>query len=151
VLLRLQLATIEMEEQHLKELFTATVTAIGGREGRIKSEDGVLDIALAMPGVKEGTTNPEQLFAAGYAACFDSALNLVARQEKIKHGGSEVTAHVTLNQSDEGYSLSVKLDVLIRDIDKEVSQKLVDAAHKVCPYSRAIQGNISVDVEGRIA
>ena len=135
----------------MKELFTATVTAIGGREGRVKSEDGVLDIPLAMPGVKEGTTNPEQLFAAGYAACFDSALNLVARQEKIKHGGSEVTAHVTLNQDEGGYSLSVKLDVLVRDVDKETAQKLVDAAHKVCPYSRAIEGNITVAAEGRIA
>ncbi len=135
----------------MKELFTATVTATGGREGRIRSEDGVLDIALAMPGVKKETTNPEQLFAAGYAACFDSALNLVAQQEKIKHGGSEVTAHVTLNQSTEGYSLSVKLDVLVRDVEMEVAQKLVEAAHKVCPYSRAIKDNITVDVESRIA
>lgn len=135
----------------MKKLFTATVTAIGGREGRIRSEDGVLDIALAMPGVKKETTNPEQLFAAGYAACFDSALNLVAKQEKINHGGSEVTAHVSLNQGDDGYSLSVKLDVLVRDVEKEVAQKLVEAAHKVCPYSRATQGNITVDVEGRIA
>ena len=68
----------------MKELFTATVTATGGREGRVQSEDGVLDLALAMPGVKKGTTNPEPLFAAGYAACFDSALNLVAGKEKIK-------------------------------------------------------------------
>jgi len=135
----------------MKELFTATVTAIGGREGRIRSEDGVLDIALAMPGVKKETTNPEQLFAAGYAACFDSALNLVAQQEKIKHGGSEVTAHVTLHQGTEGYSLSVKLDVLVRDVEMEVAQKLVEAAHKVCPYSRAIKNNITVDVKSRIA
>lgn len=135
----------------MKELFTATVTAIGGREGRIRSEDGVLDIALAMPGVKKETTNPEQLFAAGYAACFDSALNLVAQQEKIKHGGSEVTAHVTLHQGPEGYSLSVKLDVLVSDVEMEVAQKLVEAAHKVCPYSRAIKDNITVDVESRIA
>ncbi|MET1031739.1 organic hydroperoxide resistance protein [Domibacillus tundrae] len=135
----------------MKELFTATVTAIGGRDGRIRSEDGVLNLALAMPGVKKNTTNPEQLFAAGYAACFDSALNLVAKQEKIKHGGSEVTAHVTLNQGTDGYSLSVKLDVLVRDVEKEVAQKLAEAAHKVCPYSRAIEGNIKVDVEGRTA
>ena len=135
----------------MKELFTATVTATGGREGRVQSEDGVLDLALAMPGVKQDTTNPEQLFAAGYAACFDSALNLVASQEKIKHGGSEVTAHVTLHQNTEGYSLSVKLDVLVRDVEMEVAQKLVEAAHKVCPYSRALQGNIDVDVEGRTA
>ena len=135
----------------MKELFTATVTAIGGREGRIRSEDGVLDIALAMPGVKKETTNPEQLFAAGYAACFDSALNLVAQKEKIKHGGSEVTAHVTLNQGTDGYSLSVKLDVLVRDVELEVAQKLVEAAHNVCPYSRAIKDNITVDVGSRIA
>lgn len=135
----------------MKEVFTSTVTATGGREGRVRSQDGVLDIALAMPGVKEGTTNPEQLFAAGYAACFDSAISLVAQKEKIKHGGSEVTAHVTLNQDDDGYALSVKLDVLVREVDKEVAQKLVEAAHKVCPYSRAIKGNITVDVDERTA
>ncbi|QBP42383.1 organic hydroperoxide resistance protein [Paenisporosarcina antarctica] len=135
----------------MKKLYTSTVTAIGGREGRVRSEDGVLDIPLAMPGVKKETTNPEQLFAAGYAACFDSALNLVAQQEKIKHGGSEVTAHVTLNQDNDGYSLSVKLDVLVRDVEMEVAQKLVDSAHKVCPYSRATKDNVTVEVESRIA
>lgn len=135
----------------MKELFTATVTATGGREGRVQSEDGVLDLALAMPGVKKDTTNPEQLFAAGYAACFDSALNLVAGKEKIKHGGSEVTAHVTLHQGDDGYSLSVRLDVLVRDVEKDVAKHLVEAAHKVCPYSRALEGNIEVDVDGRTA
>lgn len=135
----------------MKKLYTSTVTAIGGREGRVRSEDGVLDIPLAMPGVKKETTNPEQLFAAGYAACFDSALNLVAQQEKIKHGGSEVTAHVTLNQDTDGYSLSVKLDVLVRDVEMEVAQNLVDSAHKVCPYSRATKDNVSVEVESRIA
>ena len=135
----------------MKEIFTSVVTAIGGREGRVRSEDGVLDIALANPGVKKETTNPEQLFAAGYAACFDSALNLVAQQEKIKHGGSEVTAHVTLHQDTDGsYSLSVKLDVLVRDVELEVAQKLVEAAHNVCPYSRAIKDNITVDVGSRI-
>jgi len=135
----------------MKKLYTSTVTAIGGREGRVRSEDGVLDIPLAMPGVKKETTNPEQLFAAGYAACFDSALNLVAQQEKIKHGGSEVTAHVTLNQDTEGYSLSVKLDVLVRDVEMEVAQQLVESAHKVCPYSRATKDNVTVEVESRIA
>lgn len=135
----------------MKKLYTSTVTAIGGREGRVRSEDGVLDIPLAMPGVKKETTNPEQLFAAGYAACFDSALNLVAQQEKIKHGGSEVTAHVTLNQDTDGYSLSVKLDVLVRDVEMEVAQNLVDSAHKVCPYSRATKDNVTVEVESRIA
>ncbi|MDX1807821.1 MAG: organic hydroperoxide resistance protein [Paenisporosarcina sp.] len=134
----------------MKELFTATVTAVGGREGRVRSDDGVLNLALAMPGVKKDTTNPEQLFAAGYASCFDSALNLVAAKEKIKHGGSEVTAHVTLNQDSEGnYSLSVKLDVLVSDVEKDVAKKLVEAAHKVCPYSRAIAGNINVEIEDR--
>lgn len=129
----------------MKELFTATVTAIGGRDGRIHSEDGVLNLALAMPGVKKNTTNPEHLFAAGYAACFDSVLNLVAKQEKIRHGGSEVTAHVTLNQGTDGYSLSVKLNVLVRDIEKEVAQKLVKAAHKVCPLMVKFLG-LSLDV-----
>lgn len=136
----------------MKKLYTSTVTAIGGREGRVRSEDGVLDIPLAMPGAKKETTNPEQLFAAGYAACFDSALNLVAQQEKIKHGGSEVTAHVTLNQdTDNVYSLSVKLDVLVRDVEMEVARNLVESAHKVCPYSRATKDNVTVEVESRIA
>ena len=135
----------------MKKLYTSTVTAIGGREGRVRSEDGVLDIPLAMPGVKKETTNPEQLFAAGYAACFDSALNLVAQQEKIEHGGSEVTAHVTLNQDTDGYSLSVKLDVLVRDVEMKIAQNLVDSAHKVCPYSRATKDNVTVEVDSRIA
>lgn len=133
----------------MKKLFTATATAVGGREGRVRSEDGVIDVALAMPGVKKEATNPEQLFAAGYSACFDSALNIVARQEKIKHGGSEVTAHVSLNQGTEGYSLSVKLDVLVRDVEAEVAQHLVDAAHQMCPYSRATKDNIIVELEVR--
>lgn len=133
----------------MKKLFTATATAVGGREGRVRSDDGVIDVAIAMPGVKKEATNPEQLFAAGYSACFDSALNIVARQEKIKHGGSEVTAHVSLNQGTEGYSLSVKLDVLVREVEAEVAQKLVDAAHQMCPYSRATKDNIIVELEVR--
>jgi lipoyl-dependent peroxiredoxin len=133
----------------MKKLFTATATAVGGREGRVRSQDGVIDVALAMPGVKKEATNPEQLFAAGYSACFDSALNMVARQEKIKHGGSEVTAHVSLNQGADGYSISVTLDVLVRDVAIEVAQKLVEAAHQVCPYSRATRDNIIVELEVR--
>ncbi|PUB10949.1 organic hydroperoxide resistance protein [Paenisporosarcina sp. OV554] len=133
----------------MKKLFTATATAVGGREGRVRSQDGVIDVALAMPGVKKEATNPEQLFAAGYSACFDSALNVVSRQEKIKHGGSEVTAHVSLNQGTDGYSISVILDVLVRDVAIEVAQKLVEAAHQVCPYSRATRDNIIVELEVR--
>jgi lipoyl-dependent peroxiredoxin len=133
----------------MKKLFTATATTVGGREGRVRSQDGVIDVALAMPGVKKEATNPEQLFAAGYSACFDSALNMVARQEKIKHGGSEVTAHVSLNQGSDGYSISVILDVLVRDVAIEVAQKLVEAAHQVCPYSRATRDNIIVELEVR--
>ena len=133
----------------MKKLFTATATAVGGREGRVVSEDGVIDVALAMPGMKKDATNPEQLFAAGYSACFDSALNIVSRQEKIKHGGSEVTAHVSLNQGTEGYTISVVLDVLVRDVEIEVAQKLVEAAHQVCPYSRATRDNIIVELEVR--
>jgi osmotically inducible protein OsmC len=133
----------------MKKLFTATATAVGGREGRVRSQDGVIDVALAMPGVKKEATNPEQLFAAGYSACFDSALNVVSRQEKIKHGGSEVTAHVSLNQGSDGYSISVILDVLVRDVAIEVAQKLVEEAHQVCPYSRATRDNIIVELEVR--
>ncbi|SEI89344.1 Ohr subfamily peroxiredoxin [Arcticibacter tournemirensis] len=135
----------------MKKLYTANATATGGREGRTKSDDGVLDFKIEIPkemGGKGGAyTNPEQLFAAGYAACFDSALNLVARNQKIKLKDTSVTASVSIGQNSEGgFSLAVDLAVSIPEIERETAQKLLETAHQVCPYSNATRGNIEVNL-----
>ncbi|MEC2308492.1 organic hydroperoxide resistance protein [Bacillus atrophaeus] len=131
-------------------LFTASVSAVGGREGRIVSSDGVLELDVAMPGTPrakkvEKATNPEQLFAAGYAACFDSALQLVARKERLKIE-TEVTANVSLlkDEEDQGFKLGVTLQVKGMGIAKSDLETLVQKAHGVCPYSKATSGNIDV-------
>ena len=130
----------------MKPLFTASATAIGGREGRVTSTDGIIDLNVSMPGAKkaEEATNPEQLFAAGYAACFGSALNLIIGKERIQTEGSSVTGHVTLNQSEDGFFISVELEVEIKGVDQATAERLVEAAHQVCPYSKATRGNVDV-------
>ena len=135
----------------MKKLYTANAIATGGREGRVKSVDGVLDFKVEIPkemGGRGGAfTNPEQLFAAGYAACFDSALNLVARTQKIKLKDTKVTASVSIGQNDDGgFSLAVDLSVSIPQIERETAQKLLEQAHQVCPYSNATRGNIEVNL-----
>ncbi|MCC5892520.1 organic hydroperoxide resistance protein [Exiguobacterium sp.] len=137
----------------MKPLFTASATAIGGREGRVTSTDGVIDLNVAMPGAKQAdeSTNPEQLFAAGYAACFGSALNLVIGKERVKTDGTSVTGHVTLNQNDEGFFISVELEVEIKGVDQETADRLVEAAHQVCPYSKATRGNVDVTLKTKVA
>ncbi|STO08817.1 organic hydroperoxide resistance protein [Exiguobacterium aurantiacum] len=137
----------------MKPLFTASATATGGREGRVTSTDGVIDLNVAMPGSKQAdeSTNPEQLFAAGYAACFGSALNLVIGKERVKTDGTSVTGHVTLNQNDEGFFISVELEVEIKGVDQETADRLVEAAHQVCPYSKATRGNVDVTLTAKAA
>lgn len=135
----------------MKKLYTAKATATGGREGRTKSDDGVLDFKIEIPkemGGKGGAyTNPEQLFAAGYAACFDSALNHVARSQKIKLKGTKVNASVSIGKNDsDGFSLAVDLAISIPEIEREAAQKLLESAHQVCPYSNATRGNIEVNL-----
>ncbi|WP_169090226.1 organic hydroperoxide resistance protein [Paenibacillus sp. PL91] len=134
----------------MKNLYTATVTATGGRDGKLVSSDNILNLEVRAPkelGGVGGATNPEQLFAAGYAACFESALNLVARMKKIKVEKTEVTAHVTLGKDDDGgYELGVKMDVSVAGVELDVAKELVEAAHQVCPYSRATRGNINVEL-----
>ena len=135
----------------MKTLYTAEVTATGGRSGHVKSLDGVIDMDVTVPeglGGKGGASNPEQLFAAGYASCFQSALMLVAGKQRINlEKESTVTAHVSLNQLDnDNYGLSVKLDVDLKGIDKEQAKHLVDQAHEVCPYSVGTRGNINVEL-----
>jgi Ohr subfamily peroxiredoxin len=132
----------------VKPLYTAEATAIGGREGHVRSGDGLLDVDLQPPvsmGGPGGATNPEELFAAGYAACFQSALGVVARRQKVSVDGSTVEAKVTIGTIEGGgFGLAVALDVHIPDVDGATAQSLVDGAHAVCPYSNATRGNIEV-------
>ncbi|KUN36535.1 organic hydroperoxide resistance protein [Streptomyces longwoodensis] len=131
-------------------LYTAVATATHGREGRAVSSDGTLDLALAAPPELGGNgqgTNPEQLFAAGYAACFGSALGLVGRQAKVDVTDAAVTAEVGIGKQGEGFGLKVTLRVeLPETVDEATGRKLVEQAHQVCPYSNATRGNIDVDL-----
>ncbi|MBV7509501.1 organic hydroperoxide resistance protein [Bacillus sp. sid0103] len=135
----------------METLYTASATAEGGRAGKVTSSDGTLNLALSMPKSlggqgKENATNPEQLFAAGYAACFDSALNLVARQER-KRIDSKVTAEVSLGKDhDGGFKLAAVLNVSIKGVSIDEAKELVKKAHGVCPYSKATNGNIDVQL-----
>lgn len=136
----------------MEKLYTAVVTATGGRRGQIKSDDGIIDMKLALPeglGGQGGSTNPEQLFAAGYSACFQSALLVVANQHHERlHPESTVTAHVDLNKRDDGgYALSVKLVVELEGVEKEKAKQMVDEAHQICPYSIGTRGNVEVTLE----
>jgi osmotically inducible protein OsmC len=133
-----------------KRLYTASATAIGGREGRVRSSDGTLDLAVAMPRELGGSggagTNPEQLFAAGYSACFGSALMHVARAKKITTGPVHITANVTIGPVGQAFGLAVELVAALPELPRDQAEALVHAAHQVCPYSNATRGNIAVDV-----
>ncbi len=138
----------------MKILYKTKVRSIGGRNGSIKSDDGVLDLKVGMPkelgGSGEALTNPEQLFAAGYSACFDSALNLVANQMKIKLESTTMDFEVALGMNEDGkYSFIVNIEADIKGVDKEVAQDLLEKAHQVCPYSNATRGNIEVNLSLR--
>ncbi len=132
----------------MKVLYKTQVNASGdGRNGLVKSDDGLLELGLAMPASLGGTgkaTNPEQLFAAGYAACFHSALRLVAKG-KFDVTDSEINAEVSLGQSETGgFALAVALSARLPKLSQEEAQQLLEAAHQVCPYSNATRGNIPV-------
>jgi osmotically inducible protein OsmC len=133
-----------------KDLYIATATATGGRSGRAVTDDGILDVSLTAPrelGGPGGGTNPEQLFAAGFAACFESALGVVARRLKADITGSSVTAAVTLGSVEGGlYGLRVALTADLPGIDEDTARQLLDRAHQVCPYSNATRGNIEVTI-----
>lgn len=135
----------------MKTLYKTQASATGGRNGHVVSADRVLDLQLAIPkemgGPGGALTNPEQLFAAGYAACFDSALAFVAAQRKIKLGSSKVDATVGIEPNGSGgFALVVKLDVTITGIERDAAQSLMDATHQVCPYSNALRGNVDVEL-----
>ncbi|WP_332778088.1 organic hydroperoxide resistance protein [Polaromonas sp.] len=133
-----------------KVLYTAHATATGGRDGRAVSSDKLLDVKLAPPkelGGMGGATNPEQLFAAGYAACFMGALKHVAGMQKIAvPADASIDASVGIGPIPAGFGIEAKLVVSLPGMVREVGQKLVDAAHQVCPYSNATRGNIEVAV-----
>ena len=133
----------------MKTLYTAVATAHGGREGHVTSDDGMLDLDLRMPKALGGPggagSNPEQLFAAGYAACFESALRVAARREKKALQDARITAQVSLSAADNGrYVLSVELRARVDGLFLEETRALMEAAHEVCPYSNATRGNIDV-------
>lgn len=132
-------------------LYTIAATAQGGRGGHVKSEDGVVDLPLGKPGGSRSVANPETLFAAGYAACFNGALNLVAQQEGLDTSGSTVTADVTFGKTDSGFGLAVAIEAAVPGVDEATAQRLVEKAHEVCPYSKATRGNLDVTVSGRPA
>ncbi|MFE6337721.1 organic hydroperoxide resistance protein [Streptomyces sp. NPDC057806] len=131
-------------------IYTAVATATHGREGRAISSDGTLDLQLAPPVELGGNgqgTNPEQLFAAGYAACFASALGLVGRRAKVDVADAAVTGEVGIGKLGEGFGLKVTLRVELPDtVDEATGRTLVEQAHQVCPYSNATRGNIDVDL-----
>jgi osmotically inducible protein OsmC len=133
----------------MKTLYTAEALATGeGRDGHGRTSDGKLDLDLATPPELGGSgngTNPEQLFAIGYAACFHSALRLVARAEKADVSDSAVGARVSLGQLDNGgFGLAVELEISLPNLDHDSAQRLTEKAHQVCPYSNATRGNIDV-------
>jgi|SRR3954452_22859642 len=132
-------------------LYTATAEATGdGRGGHARSSDGVLDLDLSVPKDMGGAggegTNPEQLFAAGYAACFHGALLVVGRTEKVELSDTTVTAAVSIGKDDAGFGLSVKISAHLPGIPADRARTLVEQAHQVCPYSKATRGNIEVEV-----
>jgi lipoyl-dependent peroxiredoxin len=137
--------------QLVKPLYTASATARGGRAGHVVSADGILDLDMRPPaemGGPGGATNPEELFAAGYAACFQSALGVVGRRQGVDTAESTVEADVTIGTIGGGvYGLAVTLRVSIPDVDTRTVQELAEAAHAVCPYSNATRGNIEVTLE----
>ncbi|RUU02356.1 organic hydroperoxide resistance protein [Mesorhizobium sp. USDA-HM6] len=132
----------------MSALYTTQARVVGGRAGHAETSDGLLKVDLAMPkelGGQGGATNPEQLFAAGYAACFESAIRFVARKKKLPLEDAAVTATVSLYPNDQGgFRLGVALAAETKGLDQAGAEALVSEAHQICPYSNAIRGNIDV-------
>ena len=129
----------------MKIIYTTRATATGGRSGRAQLDDGSLGFDLAMPGSGKAGANPEQLFAIGYAACFDSALALTAQRMKKVISGSRTSAAVGMGQNSAGgYALDVDLYVEVHGLPEAEARELVDTTHRVCPYSNALHGNVDV-------
>ena len=130
-----------------KVQYTAKTHTTGGRAGASRSDDGRLDVRLSIPGTSGNGTNPEQLFAAGWSACFEGAMGLAARKMKITlPAETAIDAEVDLCNTDGAYFLKARLNVHVPGLDGEVAKALVDAAHQTCPYSTATRGNIDVTI-----
>lgn len=128
-----------------KVLYTAKAHTTGGREGASRSDDGRLDVQLVSPGTGTTGTNPEQLFAAGYSACFIGAIKAVAgKSNTTLPDGLAVDAEVDLGTIPDAYGIAVRMTVHLPGMDRAAAQKLIDAAHQVCPYSNATRGNVDV-------
>ena len=128
-----------------KVIYTGKTRTEGGRDGGARSSDGRLDIKLSRPGSPGAGTNPEQLFAAGWSACFIGAMGRAANSMKLAlPAGVAVDAEVDLGTVDEGFALQARLNISLPGLEREVAQSLVDAAHQICPYSKATRGNIAV-------
>jgi Ohr subfamily peroxiredoxin len=139
----------------VKVLYTAAAMSTGeARNGHVRSSDGLIDLDLTAPkemGGPGGATNPEQLFAAGYAACFHSAMKAVARQRKLEITDTSVSAEVGIGPNDAGgFGLTVALHAEVPGVDQATADELVEAAHQVCPYSNATRGNIDVTVDATV-
>lgn len=132
-----------------KVVYTAKTDTRGGREyGASRSSDGLLDIRLSTPGSARIGTNPEQLFAAGWSACFESAIALAARKRNIALPAEvSINAEVDLNLGDSGYFLSTRLSVRLPGLERDAAKALVEDAHEICPYSKATRGNIEVTIK----
>lgn len=129
--------------------YTAKAEITGGRDGRGATDDKMVDVTLRTPkeqGGPGGGTNPEQLFAVGYGACFQSALGLAGKELDVDTSNSVVNTEVGIGKEGESFGLSVKIRVNVPDVDKDTAQKLVDRTHELCPYSKATRGNIPVEV-----
>ena len=128
-----------------KLLYTAKTHTTGGRDGASQSSDGRLDVKLSTPGTAGKGTNPEQLFAAGWSACFEGAMARAAQQLKVALPADvAIDAEVDLNIDDGGFFLRARLNISVPGVEREVAQRVVDAAHQICPYSKATRGNIDV-------
>lgn len=134
----------------MEKVYTASVTATGGRDGAVKSSDGLLDLTLRKPHELDGeggASNPEQLFAAAWGACYLGALGSVAKMQKIEIEDPKVDVNVSFNKDGNGFTLSAQLMVHIPNLSIEDAQLLADLAHQVCPYSKATRDNIDVEVK----
>ncbi|HTB01314.1 MAG TPA: organic hydroperoxide resistance protein [Bradyrhizobium sp.] len=143
-----ELANAPAATQGGKVVYTAKTHTTGGREnGMSRSSDGRLDVKLSLPGSARIGTNPEQLFAAGWSACFESAIGLAARKRRIALPAElAIDAEVDLHMGDGGYFLSTRLNVSLPGIARDVAQSLVDEADQLCPYSKATRGNIDIAI-----
>lgn len=132
------------------KVYTAEVTAVGGRDGEVKSSDGIIDFKVSKPvemGGKGGSTNPEQLFAAAWSSCFLGAMGAVGEKDHIDLKDATVTAKVSFNQEDHSFFISADLEIHVPTLSIDDAQKLADKAHKVCPYSKATRGNVETSIK----